>query len=165
MVSRRFLGLLAVLLIVAGLGLPLAATTTTASDRHDRSGRDSHHRRGDRAGRFRRVVTVPIETQPDWTYRFFIPALLVIAALVVIATVVRYFTNVVRKRYRVVRVTGSHWGLAVPVAARVAGTYPLAETYHFTQMQGQMPDLFRARRRWWPPETGLSTPGAPRCGW
>ena len=30
MVSRRFLGLLAVLLIVAGLGLPLAATTTTA---------------------------------------------------------------------------------------------------------------------------------------
>jgi hypothetical protein len=48
-------------------------------------------------------VTEAVETQPDWTYRFFIPTLLVIAAVVVIFTVVRYFTNVVRKRYRVVR--------------------------------------------------------------
>jgi hypothetical protein len=48
-------------------------------------------------------VTEPPETQPDWTYRFFIPTLLVLAALVVIATVIQYFTRVVRKRYRVIR--------------------------------------------------------------
>lgn len=48
-------------------------------------------------------VTEAPEAQPDWTYRYFIPTLLVLAALVVIATVVRYFTGVVRKRYRVVR--------------------------------------------------------------
>lgn len=48
-------------------------------------------------------VTQPVEAQADWTYRYFIPTLLVLAALVVIMTVVQYFTRVVRNRYRVVR--------------------------------------------------------------
>ena len=48
--------------------------------------------------------TTPVaETNPDWTYRFFIPTLLVLAALVVIVTVIQYFTRVVRNRYRIVR--------------------------------------------------------------
>jgi hypothetical protein len=48
-------------------------------------------------------VTEAPEAQPDWTYRFFIPTLLVLAALVVIGTVIQYFTRVVRNRYRVIR--------------------------------------------------------------
>lgn len=43
------------------------------------------------------------DTGPDdWTYRYMIPTLLVLAALVVIATTVQYFMQVVRKRYKVV---------------------------------------------------------------
>ena len=50
------------------------------------------------------VTTLPEEpVQADWTYRYFIPTLLVLAALVVVVTVVQYFLMVVRKRYRVVR--------------------------------------------------------------
>jgi hypothetical protein len=48
-------------------------------------------------------VTQPVEAQPDWTYRYFIPTLLVLAVLVVVMTVVQYFVRVVRNRYRVVR--------------------------------------------------------------
>ena len=50
------------------------------------------------------VDTTPeAEASADWTYRFFIPTLLVLAALVVIFTVIQYFTRVVRNRYRIVR--------------------------------------------------------------
>lgn len=37
-----------------------------------------------------------------WTTRFLIPTLLALATIVLFATAVRYFTNVVRTRYRVV---------------------------------------------------------------
>ena len=40
---------------------------------------------------------------PDWTYRYMIPAGLVLAAIVILLTSIRYFTNVVRKRYRIVQ--------------------------------------------------------------
>jgi len=42
------------------------------------------------------------EVIPDWTYRYLVPAGLVIAVVVVLATSIQYFTNVVRKRYRIV---------------------------------------------------------------
>ena len=51
---------------------------------------------------------VPIEppseapAQPDWTYRFLIPTGIVLAGLVILVTSIRYFTNVVRKRYRII---------------------------------------------------------------
>lgn len=51
---------------------------------------------------------VPIEPPADapaaldWTYRFLIPTGLVLAALVILITSIRYFTNVVRKRYRII---------------------------------------------------------------
>lgn len=102
MVSRRLLGVLAVLSIATGLALPLAATTTTAPTATTGAG-GTATTAGVIVPAVSVEVTEPLATQPDWTYRFFIPTLLVIAALVVIATVVRYFTNVVRKRYRVVR--------------------------------------------------------------
>lgn len=43
------------------------------------------------------------EVLPDWTYRYMIPAGLVLAAVVILLTSIRYFTNVVRKRYRIVQ--------------------------------------------------------------
>jgi hypothetical protein len=49
-------------------------------------------------------VQPPVEspTTPDWTYRYMIPTALLIAVVVVLMTSIRYFTNVVRKRYRIV---------------------------------------------------------------
>lgn len=38
----------------------------------------------------------------DWTYRYLVPTGIILAILVIIATSGRYFTNVVRKRYRIV---------------------------------------------------------------
>lgn len=46
---------------------------------------------------------VPTETIPDWTYRYMIPSTLVLAAAIILFTSIRYFTNVVRKRYRTVQ--------------------------------------------------------------
>ena len=52
------------------------------------------------------AVTVPVVTPDagpdDWTYRYLIPTLIALAVLVVIATTVQYFLQVVRKRYKVV---------------------------------------------------------------
>ncbi len=51
---------------------------------------------------------VPIAPPPDtgtaleWTYRYLIPTALVLGVLVILITSIRYFTNVVRKRYRIV---------------------------------------------------------------
>lgn len=45
------------------------------------------------------------QTEPpkaDWTYRYLIPTGLVLAALIILLTAVKYFTDVVRKRYRIV---------------------------------------------------------------
>lgn len=52
------------------------------------------------------AVTIPPpeseEVTADWTYRYLIPTLLLLAVLVVIATTVQYFLRVVRNRYKVV---------------------------------------------------------------
>ena len=52
------------------------------------------------------AVPLPDDTPsaviPDWTYRYMIPITLALAAVVVLLTSIRYFTNVVRKRYRTV---------------------------------------------------------------
>lgn len=51
---------------------------------------------------------VPVEAeqappeQVDWTYRYIIPTGLVLAAVIILVTAVKYFTDVVRKRYRIV---------------------------------------------------------------
>ncbi|MGH8924949.1 MAG: zinc-dependent metalloprotease [Acidimicrobiia bacterium] len=57
--------------------------------------------------------------------------------------------------------TNTRWPLAVPVAKRVAGTYPLADTYHLAHMKGQVPGLFSEAAALVESETGLQTPGAP----
>lgn len=42
------------------------------------------------------------EAVPDWTYRYLIPTGLALTVVVVLITSIQYFTNVVRKRYRIV---------------------------------------------------------------
>lgn len=42
------------------------------------------------------------EAVPDWTYRYMIPTTLALVAVVILLTSIRYFTDVVRKRYRIV---------------------------------------------------------------
>ncbi|MCZ6457319.1 MAG: hypothetical protein O6650_08735, partial [Actinobacteria bacterium] len=44
----------------------------------------------------------PLEAVPDWTYRYMIPTTLALAAVIILLTSIRYFTDVVRKRYRIV---------------------------------------------------------------
>lgn len=45
---------------------------------------------------------VPDDAPADWTYRYLIPTLILLAVVVVIATTVQYFLRVVRNRYKVV---------------------------------------------------------------
>jgi hypothetical protein len=98
------------LLLVFGLSSPLGATTATGASSATTVAEGAATTGGETATTLEAIVpavsvevTEPPETQPDWTYRFFIPTLLVLAALVVIVTVVQYFTRVVRNRYRVIR--------------------------------------------------------------
>jgi hypothetical protein len=50
------------------------------------------------------VLTPEVEVEPlaDWTYRYLIPTSLVLGAVVILLTSIRYFTAVVRERYRIV---------------------------------------------------------------
>jgi hypothetical protein len=51
------------------------------------------------------VSIAPDEAAPaqaDWTYRYMIPTALALAVLIIIITAIKYFTDVVRKRYRIV---------------------------------------------------------------
>lgn len=43
-----------------------------------------------------------VEAQADWTYRYLVPTGLALAVVVALLTSIRYFTNVVRERYRIV---------------------------------------------------------------
>ncbi|HKZ20143.1 MAG TPA: hypothetical protein VJQ57_08535 [Acidimicrobiia bacterium] len=108
--SRRLLAFLIVSFLVLGLTFPLGASTTTGAGTATTVAEGTGTTAGESATTLEAIVpavsvevTEPPETQPDWTYRFFIPTLLVLAALVVIVTVIQYFTRVVRKRYRVIR--------------------------------------------------------------
>lgn len=49
-------------------------------------------------------VTIPAEeeAQLDWTYRFMIPTAIALGVVVIVVTSAQYFTQVVRKRYRIV---------------------------------------------------------------
>jgi len=44
----------------------------------------------------------PEESVADWTYRYMTPLTLVLAAAVMVGMSIRYFTKVVRRRYRIV---------------------------------------------------------------
>ena len=100
--ARRLLAVALGTVVVALASLPLGATTTTEAGTETATTEATTPA----------VIlepAVPIDTtpapvtNPDWTYRFFIPTLLVLTVLVVIVTVIQYFTRVVRNRYRIVR--------------------------------------------------------------
>ena len=44
----------------------------------------------------------PAEAESEWTYRYLVPTGLALAAIIVLFTAIKYFTDVVRKRYRIV---------------------------------------------------------------
>ncbi|HEU4320442.1 MAG TPA: hypothetical protein VFS66_10225 [Acidimicrobiia bacterium] len=52
------------------------------------------------------AVDAGVEEAPpaevDWTYRYMVPTGLALAALIVLIVSIKYFTDVVRKRYRIV---------------------------------------------------------------
>ncbi len=49
------------------------------------------------------VTPPPVDTSTaDWTYRYLVPTGLALVVLVILMTTIRYFTNVVRRRYRIV---------------------------------------------------------------
>ena len=54
-----------------------------------------------------------------------------------------------------------NWSLAGPVAARMAGNYPLAGTYHSIQLQNTLPEIVSRAAALVTAETGLKTPGDP----
>ncbi len=100
--ARRLLAAALLTVVVTLLALPLGATTT--SEAGTETGTTESTTPAAIIEPAVPVDTTPVpETNPDWTYRFFIPTLLVLAALVVIVTVIQYFTRVVRNRYRIVR--------------------------------------------------------------
>jgi hypothetical protein len=102
--ARRLLAVALVTTVVALLSLPLGATTTTTTEAGTETGTTEATTPAVTIEPAVPVDTTPApETNPDWTYRFFIPTLLVLAVLVVIVTVIQYFTRVVRNRYRIVR--------------------------------------------------------------
>lgn len=45
----------------------------------------------------------PQEAELDWTYRYLIPTTLVVAVVIIVLTSIGYFTEVVRKRYRIIQ--------------------------------------------------------------
>jgi FtsP/CotA-like multicopper oxidase with cupredoxin domain len=100
--ARRYLVATFALSIVLLAALPAAATATTEAGTEPATTETT-------APAVIIEPAVPVDTtpaaatNPDWTYRFFIPTLLVLAGLVVIVTVIQYFTRVVRNRYRIVR--------------------------------------------------------------
>jgi len=49
------------------------------------------------------IVVEEVEpAQADWTYRYLIPTGLGLVGVIVVVTAIKYFTDVVRKRYRIV---------------------------------------------------------------
>ncbi len=100
--ARRLLAVALATFVVALVSLPLGATTTSEAGTETGTTEAT-------APAVTIAPAVPVDTtpapvtNPDWTYRFFIPTLLVLTVLVVIVTVIQYFTRVVRNRYRIVR--------------------------------------------------------------
>ena len=110
--ARRFLAVALVVFAVALVSLPLGATTTTEAGAETATTEATGAETATTEATTPAVIlepAVPVDTtpvpvtNPDWTYRFFIPTLLVLTVLVVIVTVIQYFTRVVRNRYRIVR--------------------------------------------------------------
>jgi phosphatidylglycerophosphate synthase len=103
---RRLTLLLLICSLLGALAVPGLATdeTTTDTGSTDTSVVEQEELEGTQGPE--PAITVPAptaeEVPADWTYRFLIPTLIALAAIVVIVTTIQYFLQVVRKRYKVV---------------------------------------------------------------
>lgn len=93
--------LLLCLLMVAPAVASAQETTTTVAGTETTVGEETATTTG-----LRPAVEVLDEEEaaesPQWTYRYLIPTALVLAVLIILVISIRYFSDVVRKRYRVI---------------------------------------------------------------
>lgn len=45
----------------------------------------------------------PAQPDPEWSYRFLVPATLLLGTVAVVGTIIMYFVRVTKNRYRVIR--------------------------------------------------------------
>ena len=45
----------------------------------------------------------PAEPEPEWSYRFLVPATLLLGTVAVVGSIIMYFVRVTKNRYRVIR--------------------------------------------------------------
>ena len=99
--GRFIASLLALFALVALLALPAVATEDEAPAPEPISEESEEGSSG-----LEPAVPIPDESEaevvPDWTYRYLVPTGIALAVVVIIITSIQYFTNVVRKRYRIV---------------------------------------------------------------
>lgn len=100
--GRRSFLILLVAVLVANLTLPLLA----ADEGSEPEGGSGEASTTTIESGLTPAVTIPSDeaapAQADWTYRYMIPTGLAIAGVIVIIIAIKYFTDVVRKRYRIV---------------------------------------------------------------
>jgi hypothetical protein len=96
------------LLIVVGLlvaGFSLVALAAEEGGAEEGGGTDEGTTTTINSGLSPAVPIVEEEAAPelaDWTYRYIVPTGLALAAIIILVTAIKYFTDVVRKRYRIV---------------------------------------------------------------
>ncbi len=97
---------LAVLTILAGLLVFVFGLTALGAEHEDAATTDTTISAVNPDTNIEPAVVVKpdakLEPTPEWTYRYLIPTSLALAAAVILLTAVKYFSDVVRKRYRIV---------------------------------------------------------------
>lgn len=92
-------------LLVLGALLVMFALPVLAAAEGDEAPADTSTTVAPSSGLDPAVEVAEVEEAPgqaDWTYRYLVPTGLALAVVVALLTSIRYFTNVVRKRYRIV---------------------------------------------------------------
>ena len=92
-------------LVALGALLIMFALPVLAAEESDEAPADTSTTVAPSSGLEPAVEVAEVEEAPgqaDWTYRYLVPTGLALAVVVALLTSIRYFTNVVRKRYRIV---------------------------------------------------------------
>ena len=95
-----------ILLIAAGITLLFALPAMGTEDEEGATPEPISEESEEGSSGITPAVEIPEEAEaeplPDWTYRYLVPTGLALAIVIIIITSIQYFTNVVRKRYRIV---------------------------------------------------------------
>ncbi len=95
-ILRRSLLVVALVAVLTALALPAMATDEPSGETTEIPAGDAPEP----------AVPIPDEAPeaeaPEWSYRFLVPATLVLGTLAVVGTIFMYFVRVTRNRYRVV---------------------------------------------------------------